>query len=264
MSCCCSNPDDSSKKEEGACSCGCGSTPKPLSGRVILFVAALTALAFASLLRDGLQSFRTGDRFVTVRGLATREVDADLAVWAIRHAATSNVLETARAQLEKDSAATKAFLVEGGIAPDAISVLSIDSQDLLAQQYRPDNVENGRYVLTETLLVRTSDVEAVSKLSQNINGLLARGVVLSNTAVPTYVFTKLNDVKPEMIADATKNARAGAEQFAKDSGQSVGNIRNATQGYFEIQARDPVMDVPENAQRKKVVRVVTSIDFYLE
>lgn len=221
-------------------------------------------LGSAWLIRDGLQSFRTADRYVTVRGLATKEVEADLAIWAIRHAATSNVLETARAQLETDATSIRAFLKGEGIAQDAISVLSIDAQDLLAQSYRPDGVENGRYVLTETLIVRSTDVAVVASAAQNTNKLLARGVVLSNTGAPTYLFTKLNDIKPEMIAAATGNARAGAEQFAKDSGQRVGDIRNASQGYFEIQPRDPVMDVPETAQRLKNVRVVTSIDYFLE
>lgn len=237
-----------------------GHVAKALTALFVLVVV----FGAASTLRDGLQSFRMNDRYVSVRGLATKDVEADLAVWAIRHAATSNVLETARAQIEKESSDIRAFLAEQGIGADAVSVLSLDSQDLLAQQYRPDNIENGRYVLTETLIVRSTDVATVAKAAQNINLLLAKGVVLTNTGAPTYLFTKLNDVKPEMIAAATKNARAGAEQFAKDSGQRVGDIRNASQGYFEIQPRDPVMDIPETAQRAKTVRVVTSVDYYLE
>ena len=231
---------------------------------VALLLMVFSVLGAASLIKQGLTSFRTADRYVTVRGLATREVDADLGVWALRHAATSNVLDDARAQIEKDNALIRDFLAEQGITANAVSVLQIDSQDLLAQQYRPDNIENGRYVLTETLVVRTEAVDVLAKATQNMNQLLARGVVLSNTSAPAYLFTKLNDVKPEMIAEATKNAREGAEQFASDSGQKVGAIRNASQGYFEIQPRDPVGDVPEPAQRKKIVRVVTSIDFFLE
>lgn len=239
--------------------------PKHCIGKIIVPVLMVFALlGSATLLKDGLQSFRTNDRYITVRGLATRDVDADLAVWAIRHAATSNVLDDARTQLEKDSGSIRGFLTEQGLKAGDINVLSIESQDLMAQQYRPDNIQNGRYVLTETLVVRSTDVDVVAKATQNMTQLLAKGVVLTNTTPPTYLFTKLNDVKPDMIAEATKNARAGAEQFAKDSGQRVGDIRNASQGYFEIQPRDPVMDVPESAQRKKLVRVVTSVDFFLE
>lgn len=229
---------------------------------VVLMVLAL--LGSAWLLKSGLESFRTADRYVTVRGLATKDVDADLAVWAIRHSATSNLLDEARAQLEKDSNNIREFVVEQGLGADSLSVQSIDSQDLLAQQYRPDNVQNGRYVLTETLVLRSNDVEKVASATQNLNKLLSKGVVLTNTGAPTYLFTKLNDIKPEMIAAATRNARAGAEQFAKDSGQQVGRIRSASQGYFEIQARDPVNDIPEAAQRRKTVRVVTSMEYFLD
>jgi uncharacterized protein len=253
---CCENPDMS----KGNCS----ASRQKLYSFIPVVVMALAIICAAAMLKGGFENFRIGDRFVSVRGLATKDVDADLAVWAIRHAVTSNVLQDARTQLEKDSQLIRDFVVEQGLGAESVSVQSIDSQDLMAQQYRPDNIQNGRYVLTETLVLRSDNIEKVAAMTQNLNQLLAKGVVLSNTSNPTYLFTKLNDVKPMMIAEATQNARAGAEQFAKDSGQRVGKIRSASQGYFEIQPRDPVMDIPESAQRQKIVRVVTSIDYFLE
>lgn len=226
-------------------------------------VVGLSLVGGAALIQTGLENFRSGDRVVTVRGLATRDVEADLAIWPIKFSATDNNLQTARAQLEDNAQKIQEFLSAQGIKTEDIQILSIESQDLLAQSYRPEGVSQGRYLLTQTFVVRTGDIASVVKGAQNIAQLLSRNVVLTNTAAPTYLFTKLNDIKPEMIAEATRNARESADQFAKDSGQKVGLIRSASQGYFEIQPRDPVDEIPAATQRNKTVRVVTSVDYYL-
>lgn len=227
-------------------------------------MVAVALLGGGWLLQKGLYHFRAADRYVTVRGLDSRDVKADLAVWPIRCSATHNDLQTARAQLEHDGKAILAFLARQGFQPEEISVLNIESQDLLAQTYRPEGVSSGRYLLTQTFLVRTHEVDKVGEGTKNITQLFAENVVLTNSAAPTYLFTKLNDIKPEMVAAATRSAREAANQFAVDTGQKVGAIRSASQGYFEIKARDPVNDIPESAQRDKTVRVVTTVEYYLE
>lgn len=241
---------------------------KSCTQRVFCFFAFLilcgSIVCAALQIREGLQSFRTKDNAVTVKGLATREVQADLAIWALRHTATGNDLITVQQQLEGDAQKISTYLKTQGVADDQISVLSLDMQDLMAQAYRPDNASAGRYILTRTVVVRSNDIGVVTKSAQNTNALLSQGVVLTNTGAPNYLFTKLNDIKPEMIAGATQNARAAAQQFAKDAGQSVAGIKNANQGLFEINGRDQVFDIPETAQINKVVRVVTTVDYYLE
>jgi hypothetical protein len=121
-----------------------------------------------------------------------------------------------------------------------------------------------RYVLTETLAIRSTDVDRVADASQRIGALVRDGVALSHDGPangPVYVFTGLNGVKPAMIAEATRNARAGAEQFARDSGRHVGGIRQASQGVFEILPRDRAPGFDEAGQIDKTVRVVSTVKF---
>jgi len=115
-------------------------------------------------------------------------------------------------------------------------------------------------------LVRTNKIDNINRASKDLGYLIKRGVVFANTGstAPTYLFTKLNELKPDMIAQATKNANKGAEQFAEHSGQKVGGIKYASQGVFQILPRDQTYSVPEAQQINKTVRVVSTIQFYLE
>lgn len=214
---------------------------------------------------DGLREARTGDRFVTVKGLAEREVKADLALWPMRFVATSNALDEAQAKSRADAGAIVAFLTEAGIGRDEIAVQSLEVTDLLAQAYRSGPVES-RFIVTQTLMVRSGDVDRIAVASQNVGELVARGVVLSGEGQatgPAFVFTGLNAIKPDMIAQATRDARAAGEQFAADSGSRLGGIRSASQGLFQILPRDAAPGEMESRQINKTVRVVTTIEYAL-
>jgi hypothetical protein len=214
---------------------------------------------------DGLREARTGDRFVTVKGLAEREVKADMALWPMRFVATSNALDEAQAKSRADAEAIIAFLTEAGIGRDEIAVQSLEVTDLLAQAYRSGPVDS-RFIVTQTLMVRSRDVDRVGAASQRLGDLVARGVVLSSdgqASGPAYVFTGLNAIKPDMIAQATRDARAAGEQFAADSGASLGGIRSASQGLFQILPRDAAPGEMESRQISKTVRVVSTVEYAL-
>ena len=234
---------------------------------VPLLAAALIGAGLAAagwLVGDGFREGRTAERVVTVKGLAEREVQADLALWPMRFVATSDDLGKAQATLARAEAAVLAFLEEGGIARDMVEVQGIDVTDLLAQAYRTGPVES-RYIVGESLMVRFADVETVRALSQDVGKLVEAGVVLTSEGPrgPFYLFTRLNDVKPGMIAEATANARIGAEQFARDSGSAIDGIQRASQGLFQILPRDNAPGQSEELQIAKTVRVVTTIDYRL-
>ncbi len=211
----------------------------------------------------GLQHFRGGERGVSVRGLSERDVKADLAIWSIQYTVTDNDLAAAQTSLQSQGDKVTAFLKAQGLADGEVSVQRVDVKDLLAQEYRPDNIQNGRYILSKTYVVRTTNVELVDKIFRNLGDLIAEGVIINQGSSPSYLFTKLNDVKPDMIAEATKNAREAAQKFAEDSGAKVGQIKTASQGLFQIMARDD-----ENAMQSGVidkrVRVVTTVEYYLQ
>lgn len=243
---------------------------KSASNFFLFLGLAIIALgvAFTGLqIFEGLKNFRSYDRYVTVKGLATKDLRADLAVWSINFTVTGNDLPEAQAQLESNREKVTAFLISSGLKAEDVRIQNIQVADKQAQTYSSGGGEAGpRYVLSQALIARTNDIEAMIKASQSVSQLIKEGVVLGQpnggyNAAPQFMFTKLNDVKPEMIANATKNARVSAEQFANDSGQKVGDIRSANQGVFEILPRDP--NISETETPDKTVRVVSTIEYYL-
>ena len=230
-----------------------------------LLILAL-GIAYAGMsVRDGLKDFKSYDQYVTVKGLAEKDVVSDLGVWPISYTETGNDLPELQKIMENRGAQLVSFLMQNGLQDNEITRTQLNVQDLLAQSYRQGDIGQGRYILTQTYMTRTGNIEALSKAAQNIGDLIKQGVVLSQGGEgPTYLFTKLNEIKPEMIAQATRNAREAATQFAADSGAQVGAIRSANQGVFQILPRDQTYAVSEAQQINKTVRVVSTLDFYLE
>lgn len=236
-------------------------------GTFVTLVAGLAIAAAGWFIADGLRTARMDDRYVTVKGLAEREVQADLALWPIRYVATGNALADVQATLREQTAVIRAFLERAGISGEEVELAGVEVTDVAAQAWRDGPVRE-RFIVAQTLMVRTAKVAAVEAASRNIGELLEAGIVLSSdygpANKPSYVFTGLNDIKPEMIAAATRNARSGAEQFAADSGSRLGAIRRANQGLFQILPRNQVSGISESQELEKTVRVVSTLEFYLE
>jgi hypothetical protein len=231
-------------------------------GAAILLAAGIGFAGWS--VKQGLETFRMEDRVVSVKGLAERDVEADLAIWTLSYSATANDLAAVTQQTDNTRRIILEFLDHTGFSKEEVSIQPVQSQDLLAQAYRPENIDQGRYILTQNINLRSTDIAKMDKAMAEMGTLLRQGVTLSNTQPPVYMFTKLNDIKPAMLAEAVKNARTSAEQFAHDSGESIGDIKMAYQGMFQILPRDPVMYVSEQNQRYKTIRVVSTVDFYVK
>ncbi len=221
-------------------------------------ILAVGLVAGGYLLGDGLTRAKAADRSVTVRGLAERDVKADLATWTIAYSATAPDLASAQASVDRDTSAIQAFFKELGFPDDALQPTGVN-----VSNFTTDGVQ--RFTVRQRMTLRSTDIARAEKAVRRQFDLVRRGVVLEEGSGMAYTFTKLNDIKPAMVAEATKDARASAQQFAKDSQTSVGGIKQATQGYFSVEARDGdsgggwgVSDTPY-----KKVRVVTTVDFYL-
>lgn len=216
---------------------------------------------------EGFLEGRKADRYVTVKGVAEQEAKADLAIWALRFVATGDDLTAVQQKIAADSTTVRDFLINSDFKAEEIENRDLQVVDRLAQQYRQGEVDS-RFIIAQTVALRTADVDRVADTFKRIGELVATGLVLSDenqwAAGPTYIFTGLNDLKPAMIAEATKNARAGAEQFAADSGSTVGGIRRANQGVFVIRPRDQIPGANEAKQIYKTVRVVSTIEFSLQ
>lgn len=215
---------------------------------------------------EGLVKSRLGYRVVTVKGLSERQVEADLGFWPVRFMVTGATLEEARGRLEESEAAVNRFLKEAGFAASEIQVQNIQAEDRQAGYNAGQSPLEARFVLTQDMLVKSSDVQKLAEASRKVGDLLRSGVVFtadSYNAGPSFIFTKVNELKGEMLSEATKRARDAAEQFATESGAKVGAIQNANQGVIEI---TPLVEIPNDRPEKQIekkVRVVTTITYLL-
>lgn len=236
---------------------------KNLTNIIISIILAFGLIVTGQFIKDGLIAINSADRYVTVKGLAEQDVKADLAIWAIQFKVANNVLEDAKTELSRQTTLIQDFLKNNGIKAEEISNNRITINDALANQYQSNRVTT-RYAIDKTILVRTNNVDAIAAASQKIGDLISEGVLIGYGSTPQYNYTRLNDIKPAMIATATKNARASAQQFAQDSGASVGSIKSATQGYFSINARENIPGSSPSAALYKRVRVVSTVQYYVE
>jgi hypothetical protein len=206
----------------------------------------------------GLLVARASDRYVTVRGLAEREVAANLVVWPITYAVTADDLGTLQRRSDEGAAKIRAFLA-GEFSDNEISASQARVTDRQAQGMMDQTGRLERFVAESTVTVRSERIDAVRAAMERSGELVAQGVALirSYETSTEYFFTALDAVKPEMIREATRDARSAAQQFAEDSGSRVGGIRNAQQGYFSIEDRDRFS--PEH----KKIRVVTTVQYFL-
>lgn len=229
-------------------------------------LVALGLTAAGALIGQGIFQ-ASQDRYVTVKGLAEKDVKANIALWSLRYVAAGNKLSDVQTQLAQSDAAVTDFLASFGLADDIVSQKT-EITDRAAQAYGGDNYTN-RFLLNRTLMLRSTQVDQVERAAQKTGDLVNSGVILdaqysSNNNLPVYLFDGLNQLKPSMIAEATHNARQAAEQFANDSDSQLNGIIQANQGVFEILSRDKAPMLEADQQLLKTVRVVVTIRYQLK
>jgi hypothetical protein len=232
-------------------------------GMLVLGVGVALGGALAG---SGFARGRAAERYVTVKGVSEREVHADLAVWPLQIVAADNDLEAANAQLARGVRGVRQFMARHGLDTTQVALTAYSVEDAAANQYASGPAPK-RFVIKQTLVIRSTHPDQVLSASQSVSELASAGVAISSaggTEGPTFLFTKLNDLKPAMIAEATARAREAAEQFAKDSGSRLAGIRRANQGVFEILPRDQAPGISEPGQPDKTVRVVSTVEYALD
>lgn len=232
-----------------------------------LLAAALIALGLAAggwLAGQGMTKLRTGDRYVTVKGSAERDVAADLLVWPLAHSVGGNDLAQVQRQLDANTAVIRQFFVAAGFPEGDIVVSPPRLEDRWAWAY-DQNRPTERFRYSTTVTLRTTDVAKAQQVLRRSGELVAQGILLGGSggegeagAGPEFSYTQLNAIKPELIAEATAEARKAAEQFAKDSGARMGGIRSANQGVITITDRD------RGSPQVKTVRVVSTVEYFLK
>ena len=201
------------------------------------------------------------DRHVEVKGLAEREVNADLAVWPLELNLANNNLNALNEELNSQKSRVNTFFKELGFTDDEISMGISSIIDRQASEYSNNQNFNLRFFGKAEITLRTTDLDKIQLALERSLMLTSEGILIKskNGWRPIeYIFTGLNDIKPEMIEEATVKAKEVAEKFAKDSNSKVGKIRSANQGLFSIIDRDP------STPHIKKVRVVTTVEYLLE
>ena len=236
-----------------------------LLGAVAIFAIGLTTSGYA--LGDGLRRSKMAEhRTVTVRGVSERDVTADLATWTVNFSHQGSDLGSVQQSVDEQARAVRGFFQRAGFKADEVT----DGDVSLSREQPKDKdgkpVGPQRLTVSRSIQLRTNAVMRTRAAYTRQAELLRDGVELSGTNV-SYTFTRLNALKPAMIAEANRNARSSAEQFAHDSGAEVGKIKTASQGYFSVGPRDgeECDDCGSSGGSTpfQKVRVVTTIDYDL-
>ena len=241
----------------------------------IISIALIFSFGISALfIGRSLQRFKAEDRSVSVKGFAEREVKADLAVWIIQTRMANNDLMEGSKAIDEAKNKVIAFMLQNQIKQEEIVVEGIVVTDKKAQQY--DNFQQGnafRYLITQNFQIRSNNVDLLQKVSRMTGELLQVGIFLSNSDYGNplqFYFTKLNEIKPEMITEATQNARKAAQQFANENDSKLGSLKKANQGLFTIVDRTASLSGGEGGFASgtndlyKKVRVVISAEYSID
>ena len=219
-------------------------------------ILAIGLVVMGWCIKCGIDNFANKDRHVTVKGLAEREVPADQVTWSISTTEMGNDLPQLYQRISEQAEKIKAFLVQNGLEENEITINPPTVNDLEANTWS-ENRKNYRYTANTTVTVYTKKVEKVNEVIYKQGDLLEQGVAI-NSGYPNYEFASFQELKPEMMAEAIKNAQKTAEQFAEASEADLGGIQTAGQGQFEIDDRD------QNTPYIKKIRVVTTVTYALD
>ncbi|MBO7134497.1 MAG: SIMPL domain-containing protein [Bacteroidales bacterium] len=209
--------------------------------------------------KSGIGNYADKDRFVSVKGLSEREVKADHVIWPIVFKEVGNDMSELYSTVNQKNKFIVNFLKENGISAEEISVAPISADDREADRWSTTSIPY-RYQLKSVITVASDQVDKVRELISRQDELLNAGITCESSweYQTNFSFNGLNELKPEMVEEATRNARAVAEKFAADSESTLGGIKTASQGQFSIYDRD------ENTPYIKMVRVVTTIEYFLK
>jgi len=227
--------------------------------------ALLLALGVAAAgwtVGDGLQRFKLEDRSVTIKGLAEADVESDFAAWNLTFRRAGSAFADVQQSLADDRARVTRFLTDAGFTADEVEIRPLQVQDAYSREYGAGN-QPLRYTGNGMVIVKSARVELVEATALGIDPLIEAGVEIEGGSGPRYQLRGFNEVKPTLLAEATRNAREQAEKFAAEAGAKVGALRSANQGVIRITGSDG-SDWDDGSSRVKRLRVVSTFEYALE
>lgn len=233
---------------------------KTFAAFILGILLGISTIIASGLLANSALQIKQYERTVLVKGLSERDVAADTAIWPIRFSVAGNNASDLYQLMETNAAKISAFLIAAGFSDDEISTNAPRVTDRYAERWGEPNASL-RYTAEQTITVFTQQIDLLRETQQKTADLGKQGIVIGGDDYnlrTVYTFTRLNDIKPAMVEEATRNARAVAEQFAEDSNSKIGKMKRANQGQFSIEDRD------NNTPYLKKVRIVSTIEYYLD
>jgi uncharacterized protein len=220
------------------------------------FLLAIGLSAGGYFVGDGISGRNRSPRIVSVKGLSEKEVPASVAIWDVGYSAAGNELPAINQKLADSTKAVLEFLKNAGFDQKDVAIQPPSVRDATMEPREKDVPPPAeRYRAYQSVLLRTSKVDAIKPALAAASNLMTGGVLLTGRSHPEYIYNQLNEIKPAMIQEATKNARIAAEQFSRDSQTALGKLKSAAQGWFQVENRDAA--TPE----RKVVRVVVDVEY---
>ncbi len=224
----------------------------------IFIFLGLSTLGY--FLSSSILEYKKLDRSVTVKGLSQKEVEANIVIWPVKFSVADNNLENIYKAIDTNTQKIQHFLEKNGIKEDEVTISTPFIFDKSAQQYSDNKGASFRYTANQIITIYSTNIPLVQKVQSSLSQLGKEGIVFSGNDYDSrieYIYTKLNELKPQMIEEATKEARSVAQKFAQDSQSKLGKIKKASQGQFTISQRD------KNNPHIKSIRVVSTIEYYL-
>lgn len=216
-----------------------------------VWVISSVLLIFSLLCFFAAQNFSKQQSYVEVKGLSEKIVKSDVAIWSINFDVKSNDVDSLYATIGNNINTIKSFLLSKGFEESEINVAPVN----IYQDTYKDSLF--RYNSSTQLSVYTKKVDLIKSASKDTLFLVKKGITMSQNSI-IFQFSDINSVKPEMLAEAIKNAKDTAAQFAKESGASLGSVSRGNQGVFDITDKDP------GSPEYKKIRVVSSLRFLLK
>jgi hypothetical protein len=216
-----------------------------------VWIISAVLLVFSFVFFLSAQNFSKQGSYVEVKGLSEKIVKADVAIWSINFDVKSNNIDSLYADIEKNTLTIKSFLTEKGFEASEINVAPVN---IYQDTYKDALFRYNAYI---QLSVYTKKVDLVRATSKETLALVKKGVTLSQNS-KDFQFSDINSIKPEMLAEAIKNARTSAMQFAEESGSRLGSVSRGNQGVFDITDKDP------GSPEYKKIRVVSTLRFLLK
>ena len=236
-----------------------------------------TIIAFASLvgvliLSAAYKYKYKANETITVTGLAERDFVSDQIVWAGNYSRKTMELRTAYAQLKKDEQTIREYLTGKGVKESELVFSSVSIEKEFNTRYdsegRTLGTEFTGYNLKQSVTVDSRDIEKVEKISREVTELIESGIEF-NSSNPSYFYTKLSELKIDLLAKASADAQERAQTIAKNSGSDLGKIKKAAMGVFQITGQNSDEDysfggVFNTSSKNKTASIPIRIDYAVE